>query len=161
MHVLDSIHAVEEASLASDPATGQSHGASSSSASTGSASKRVPRKAGRPPSDAAPSPRSLEVRGQARGSDQVQARPVRPDLTPWTKGGSNRGVLEWLYTAGGRGGGTTRRNVTQGVPPLAPPPPTKVTIAGKNEFYRWEYLVGPLLVYKLLGPSPSLPFPPF
>ena len=44
-------------------------------------------------------------------------------------------------------------------PPLdnPPPPQTKVTIAGRTEVYRWENLVGPFLVHKLLGPRP-LPF---
>ena len=50
-----------------------------------------------------------------------------------------------------RGGG--------GYPPWTPRLQTKVTIAGKNEIYRWENLIGPFLVHKLLGPSPS-PSPP-
>ena len=42
-----------------------------------------------------------------------------------------------------------------------PPPQTKVTIVGKSEIYRWENLVGPFLVHKLLGPRPppSSPLP--
>ena len=42
----------------------------------------------------------------------------------------------------------------------APPPPkTDVTIAGKNEVYRCENLVGPFLVRKISGPRPP-PHPP-
>ena len=45
-------------------------------------------------------------------------------------------------------------------PPRPRPPQTKVTIAGTNEIYRWEDLVGPFLVHKLLGPKPPAPPPP-
>ena len=41
-----------------------------------------------------------------------------------------------------------------------PPPPTKVTIVGKNEVYHWENLVGPFVIHKLLGPRPPPPPPP-
>ena len=37
-----------------------------------------------------------------------------------------------------------------GGPP--PSPETKVTMVGNSEIYRWESLVGPFLVHKLLGP---------
>ena len=40
---------------------------------------------------------------------------------------------------------------------VPPPPQTKVTIVGQNEIYRWENLVGPFLVHKLLGPRPPPP----
>ena len=36
-------------------------------------------------------------------------------------------------------------------------PPSKGTIVGKNEICRWENLVGPFLVHKLVGPSPPPP----
>ena len=52
---------------------------------------------------------------------------------------------------------TPRRNVTQVVQGVGPPP-NKVTIVGKNEMYRWENLVGPFLVHKLLIPRLPLPF---
>ena len=39
----------------------------------------------------------------------------------------------------------------------SPPPQTKVTIAGKNEIYKRENVVGPFLVHKLLGPNPPPP----
>ena len=75
-------------------------------------------------------------------------------LSPFLGGGSSQGALstprppsiespstQWLYTIGG------------GVPPLQ----TEVTIVGNNEIYRWENLVGPFLVHKLLGPRPPPP----
>ena len=41
-----------------------------------------------------------------------------------------------------------------------PPPKTKGAIVGRNEIYRWENLVGPFLVHKLLGPRPPPPSSP-
>ena len=59
-------------------------------------------------------------------------------------------VLQLLYTLGGGG-----------IPPsLDPPPPTKVTVVGKNEIYNRQNLVGPFLVHKFLGPDPP-PIPLF
>ena len=60
------------------------------------------------------------------------------------RGGGAEDVLERLTTGGG-------------APPPSPPrwtplPQTKVIIVGKKESYRWENLVGPFLVHKLLGP---------
>ena len=51
-----------------------------------------------------------------------------------------------------------RRGGEGGTPSPKPPPPhqTKVTIVGKNEIYRWEHLIGPFLVHRLLGPWPPL-----
>ena len=50
-------------------------------------------------------------------------------------------------------------------PPWASPPPpkTKGTIVGENEIHRWENLVGPFSVHKVLGPRtppPPSPLPP-
>ena len=43
-----------------------------------------------------------------------------------------------------------------GPPPPGPlPPQTEVTIVGTNEIYNRQNLVGPFLVHKLLGLSPS------
>ena len=49
-----------------------------------------------------------------------------------------------------------------GYPPLEPPPPpTKVTIVGKNEIYRWGNLVGPFFFgTQTVAPPPPL-CPPF
>ena len=44
--------------------------------------------------------------------------------------------------------------------PLPPPPQTKGTIAGNNEIYNREHLVGPFLVHKLFGLKPPPPSPP-
>ena len=54
-------------------------------------------------------------------------------------------------------------------PASLPSPQTKVTTMGSNEIYKTEYLIGPLLVHKLLGPrpqpapllSPDVSLPPF
>ena len=59
----------------------------------------------------------------------------------------------WLIRAGQD---VFRRIKNQG----APPPPTKMTIAGENEIYIRENLIGPFLVHKLLGPKPRPPLQP-
>ena len=59
-----------------------------------------------------------------------------------------REVLEWPHIIGG--GGLPH-------PPGPPPPPDQSDHRAKNENFNGEYLVGPFLVHKLLGPRP----PPF
>ena len=85
----------------------------------------------------------------------VSPRSVRPahHLGGWLYRGRGAGpgreVIECPHTVGGGGAN-----------PLWTPPPlqTKVTSVGKAEIYRWEKLMGPVLVHKLLGPRPAPPF---
>ena len=83
-----------------------------------------------------------------------------PPLCMWGGGGGCiREVLEWPYTAGGRGLPThPPQSDTEALCQTPPPLQTKVTV-GKNEILQWEG-VGPFLVHKILGPRPPLPPPP-
>ena len=66
-------------------------------------------------------------------------------------------MLEWPYTVGGGGFTPLLDPPPQTLcQPPPPPPRTKVTIAGKNEIYHRENLVGPFLAHNLLPP----PLPP-
>ena len=67
------------------------------------------------------------------------------DTLPPGRGGGGAGKSKNGRTPQEEGGGT---------PPWTPPPQTKGTIAGKNETYPWETLVGPFSVHTFLGLRP-------